>query len=116
MTEKEISRIIARFLALENGWIVMPFLRWRNLKKKCMIWEDCYIFKKTPDFMGFLSLFMFGSSGSPLLHAGSSPVVVPEPRISFSRCGVWALRGGIGGGGWWVVGEKFKREGECVYI
>jgi len=25
-------------------------------------------------------------------------------------------RGGIGGGGWWVVGEKFKREGECVYI
>ena len=42
--------------------------------------------------MGFLSLFMFGSSGSPLLHAGSSPVVVPEPRISFSRCGAWALR------------------------
>ena len=92
VTEKEISRIIARFLALENGWIVMPFLRWRNLKKKCIIWEDCYIFKKTPDFMGFLSLFMFGSSGSPLLHAGSSPVVVPEPRISFSRCGAWALR------------------------
>ena len=26
------------------------------------------------------------------------------------------MLGGIGGGGWWVVGEMFKRERECVYI
>ena len=42
--------------------------------------------------MALLYLFTFGSSGSPLLHAGSSPVVVPEPRISVSRCGAWAFR------------------------
>lgn len=92
VTEKETSRIIARFLALENGWIVMLFLRWGNLRKKCIIWEDCYIlfFKKNRFYR--IYLFMFGSSGSSWLHAGSSLAVVPEPRVSFSWCGAWALR------------------------
>ena len=92
VTEKEISRTIARFLALENGWIVMPFLRWENLRKKGIIWEDHYIFKKKKtDFIGFVS-FMSGGSRSSLLPTGSCLAVVHEPRISFSCCGARALR------------------------
>ena len=56
MTEKEVSRIIARcvcvggggriiarFLALENGWRVMPFFKMGKLGEEACMWGDRYI-------------------------------------------------------------------------
>lgn len=47
MTEKEVSRIIARFLALENGWIVMPFFKMgKRGEEACMWGRSLYHFFK----------------------------------------------------------------------